>query len=137
MLLLTCKYNNRKANMTYDLKIETKDDMLLVKATGTRSFDTILSMSQDILKACVEKDIKRVLIDVIGLEGRLGASDAFEVTDKYFPKIRNRSVITHCALVDLKEFESSYRFFENLAVNRGFVFRIFSDMDKAIAWLKT
>jgi len=122
--------------MAYDLRIESKDDVLWVKATGTRSFQTILAMSQDIVAACVEKALKKALIDVLDLEGRLGASDAFEIPDKYFPKIRNRSVITHCALVDLKEFEQSYRFFENVAVNRGFMLRIFSDTDEAVAWLK-
>ncbi len=122
--------------MAYELSIETKDNVLWVKATGTRSYRTILSMSQDILKACLEKNVKKVMIDVLALEGRLSVSDAFEVTDKYFPKIRNRSVITHCALVDQKEFEPSYKFFENLAVNRGFLLRIFSDTDEAITWLK-
>jgi len=122
--------------MAYDLEIEAKDGILLVKATGTRSYQTILSISQDVLKACLEKKLKKVLIDVLDLEGRLGTLEAFEITDKYFPKIRNRSVITHCALVDLKEFEPKYKFFENLAVNRGFLLRIFSDRDQAMAWLK-
>ncbi len=45
-------------------------------------------------------------------------------------------MITHNAIVDLKEFEHSYIFFENVAVNRGFTLRIFSDTEKAVEWLK-
>ena len=46
------------------------------------------------------------------------------------------SDLPHCAIIDLKEFDYSYRFFENVARNRGYELRIFSDTDEAIAWLK-
>jgi len=62
--------------------------------------------------------------------------ETFAILDQHFPKMRNPSVITHNAIVDLKEFENSYSFFENVAVNRGFALRIFSDPDEAIEWLK-
>ena len=38
--------------------------------------------------------------------------------------------------IEKKEFKNSYSFFENVAVNRGFALRIFSDPDEAIEWLK-
>jgi hypothetical protein len=120
----------------YDLKIEAEGDVLWVTATGTRSLQTVLAMLQDIFAACVEKDLKKVLIDVLGLEGRLNIADAYKVPDKHFRKIRDRSVVTHCAIIDLKEFKESYKFFENVAANRGYLLRIFSDTDEAIAWLK-
>ena len=122
--------------MAYDFRVEVKGDVLWVTATGTRSTETILAMSQDILAACVEKDLKKVLIDVLALEGRLSVMNAYEIPTKHFPKMRDRSVITHCAIVDLKEFEDRYKFFENVAVNQGFMLRVFSDTDEAIAWLK-
>ena len=50
--------------------------------------------------------------------------------------MRDRSLITRTAIVDLKEFEDSYRFFEDVAVNRGFSVHIFSDPDEAFEWLK-
>jgi hypothetical protein len=129
-------FDERTKKMAYDFRIEVKGDVLWVTATGTRSPQTILAMSQDILAACVEKDLKKVLIDVLALEGRLSTTNAYEIPTKHFPKMRDPSVITHCAIVDLKEFEDSYRFFENVAVNRGFWLRILSDTDEAIAWLK-
>ena len=107
-----------------------------VTATGTRSLETVLAMSKDILKVCVEKRVKKVLMDVRAMEGRLSTLDAYEIPDKHFPKMRDRSVITHLAIIDLKEYEGSYRFFETVAVNRGFMVRIFSDVDKALEWLR-
>ena len=121
--------------MSYNLTFEKKDDVLWVTAAGTRSFEAVLAMSKDILAALAENKVKKVLIDVRALEGRLGTIDSYEIVDQHFRKIQDRSVITHCAIVDLKEFEHSYRFFENLATNRGFTLRIFPDTDQALAWL--
>ncbi len=122
--------------MSYALTIEKKDDVLWVTATGTRSLETVLAMSKDILAACVEKRVKKVLTDVRGLEGRLSTLDAYEIPDQHYPQMQDRSVITHNAVVDLEEFEDSYRFYENVALNRGFNVRLFSDPNKAMAWLK-
>jgi hypothetical protein len=123
--------------MPYDLTIEEKDDVLWVTATGTRSTETILAMSKDILAACAEKKVKKVLIDVRAMEGRLRIMEAYDIVNQSFVKMRDRRVITQAALVDLKEFEHDYRFFENVAVNRYFNLRIFSELDEAVKWLKS
>ena len=125
----------KERKMDYNLTIEKKDDILWVMATGTRSTETILAMSKDVMVACAKKGVKKVLIDVCELEGRLSTMNAHKIPDEHFPKIRDRSVITHCAIVDLKDFVDSYSFFENVAVNRGFVLRILPDTDEAIEWL--
>ena len=121
--------------MPYDLRIERKDNILWVTATGRRSLDTVLAMSKDIFAACVEHKVSKVLADVRALGGRLSTIEAYKIVDQHFPAMRDRSVITHCAIVDLKEFEDSYRFFEDLAVNRDFNVRLFSGPDEAVEWL--
>lgn len=122
--------------MAYELKIKKEDDILRVTATGARSLDTILAMSKDVLTACVEKKVKKALSDVRELEGRLGTLEAFEIADRHFPKMRDPNVITQIAIVDLKEFEHDYKFFEDVVVNRDFNLRIFSDPEEALKWLK-
>ncbi len=122
--------------MPYELKIEKKDDVLWGTVTGTRSLETVLAIAKDILAACAEKRVTKVLLDVRSLEGRLKTIEAHEIPDRHFPKMRDPNVITRAALIDLKEFEHSYGFFETVAVNRGFMLRIFSDPDEAVAWLK-
>ena len=123
-------------SMPYELTIEQKGDVLWVIATGTRTLETVLSISNDILEACDEKKVAKVLVDVRKLEGRLRTMESFEIPEKHFPKMRERSLIRRTAIVDLKEFEDSYRFFEDVAVNRGFALRIFSDPEEAFKWLK-
>jgi hypothetical protein len=122
--------------MPYNLTIEKKRNVLWVTATGTRSLATVLAMSRDILAACVEYKVTKVLTDVRTLGERLSTIEAYKIVDQHFPTIRDRSVITHCAILDLKEFEDSYSFFEDLAVNRDFNLRIFSDPDEAVEWLQ-
>jgi hypothetical protein len=122
--------------MSYDLKIEKKDDFLWVTATGReRTLEIVLAMARDILQACVENKVTLVLLDIRTLEGRLDMMDAYDLPDKHFSKMRDRSVITHLAIV-VDEFEESYRFFENVAVNRSYNLRIFSDSGEAVEWLK-
>jgi hypothetical protein len=121
--------------MDYKLAIETKNDVLWVKATGTRSRETVLDMSGDVLEACVKERVKKVLIDVRELQGRLLPKDSYDIAAKHFPKIRDPNVITQAALVDLEEFRDQYRFFENVAVNRGFNLRIFPNVEDALQWL--
>ena len=122
--------------MSYKLTIEKKGDILWVTATGARSMESVLAMSKDIMAACVENGVVKVLTDVRALEGRLSTMDSYEIPDKHFSKMRDPNVITQSAIVDLKEFEESYKFFENVAANRGYTLRIFSNPDEAAEWLK-
>ena len=123
--------------MSYDLKIEKKDDFLWVTATGReRTLEIILAMARDILQACVENKVTLVLRDMRPLEGLLEMMEAYDIPDKYFPKMKDPSVITRIVIVDRKESKRNNSFFENVAVNRGFNLRIFSDPDKAFKWLK-
>jgi hypothetical protein len=122
--------------MSYDLTIEKKDDVLWVTATGVRSLESVLNMGKEILAALVENKVTKVLVDVRALAGRLGTVESYEIVDEHFAEWRDRTVVTRCSIVDLKAFEQSYRYFENLAVNRGFALRIFSDADQAFRWLQ-
>jgi len=118
------------------LTIKKKGDILCFKATGSRSLETVVAMSNDILTACVEHNTKKILVDVRQLEGRLSSIDSYEIYNRHAPKIRDLNVITHNAIVDLEEFGSSYNFLETVAVNRGFNSRVFSDLDEAVKWLE-
>jgi hypothetical protein len=121
--------------MSYELKTEKKESILWAEAVGTRSVESILSITKDIYKACAENQVKKALIDVRAMAGHLSTMDAYEIPDQHLPKLRDRSVMTQCAIIDAKESEGCFKFFEDVAVNRGFNLRIFTDPDEAVAWL--
>ena len=112
-----------------------EQDVLHVEATGTRNLEAVLAAAKEIMEACTKHGTSEVLIDVRKLEGRLGTLDAYDLPTKYFPKLRDEGVLTKAAIVDLKEFENSYRFLETVAANRGYNLRIFGDIDEAMKWL--
>ncbi len=122
--------------LPYRLTIENKSDVLWACAEGVQSLETTLAMARDILAACVEHKVSKVLIDVRSLKGKLGTLDSYDIVHRYIPKMNEPEVITECAVVDLKEHEETYKFFEDVAVNQGFKVRIFPETGPALQWLK-
>ena len=122
--------------MAYELTTEKHDDYLHVTASGTRSFEVVLAIIRDILSACVKEKVSMLLVDLRGLKGHFETLDAYTIPDEYFPKYQYRNVVTRCAIIDRKEYESRVKFFENVAVNRGFFLRFFTDPESALEWLK-
>jgi hypothetical protein len=121
--------------MSYRLRFEANESFFIATATGTRSLQTVIDMSKDLLAVCADKKIKKVLVDIQSLEGHLSFMESFEFNTHYFPNIRNRNIINKCAVVDRKENEDENRLFETIAVNREYKLNIFLDFNEAVDWL--
>ncbi len=87
--------------MSYRLRFEANDGF--IKATATRSLQTVIDMSKDLFAVCADKKIKKVLVNIQALEGHLSVMESFEFNTKHFPNIRNRHIINKCAIFDRKE----------------------------------
>jgi len=122
--------------MLYKLEVDLKEDILWVNVSGTRSIETVLAIINEIFSACTEQNIYVILVDVRKLEGRLTTINTFNLATRYFPKLRELNVIQKAAVVDLKEFEHNYKFFENLTKKGGYKLQFFSDLEAARTWLK-
>ncbi|MEN6575616.1 MAG: hypothetical protein ABFD90_04675 [Phycisphaerales bacterium] len=72
----------------------------------------------------------RLLIDIRGVDGRLGVLDTFNLVSSY-PGIAG----VRAAIVDRPENRSWSDFYETVSVNRGYDNKVFTDIDKAIEWL--
>ena len=121
----------------YDITFTKNDDVLCVNARGQRTLEIVLSIAQKTIEACREHEVKKALVDVRDLEGRLSTINAYNLPAEYFAALRNPEVIRKVAIIDLEEFSDSYKFFENVAVNRGYNLRIFSDITIALEWLRS
>ncbi len=49
--------------------------------------------------------------------------------------MRTREVLLQAAIVDRKEAEERFRFFENVAVNPGVMLGVFTEFSQATDWL--
>lgn len=85
-----------------------------------------------------EKDCYRVLSDFQKMTLDLSASDIFSVPIKQILRSHELDVpyykFRRTMVVPENDFEK-YKFFENVAVNRSHVIKIFIDTEEAISWL--
>ncbi len=121
--------------MSYQLTYKKEKGFLHVKTTGIRSFDNIISIVKQIQKICLEQGTSRVLVDIKGLEGHLKTMEAYEIPASEFPKLRNKNSIEKAAVVDREESRKNFSFFENVAVNRSYNIRFFTNNKDAAEWL--
>jgi hypothetical protein len=122
--------------MNYNLRIENIGDYLFFTATGTRSIDSVLSMTKDVLAACAREKVKKALVDVRAMLGKLTTVEAYDLSDHHFPVMRDRNVLVRVVIVDRKENEARYRFLETVAVNRGFSVRYSNNPQEGAELLK-
>lgn len=122
--------------MSYQLTYKKEKDILHVKVSGIRNFKNVTSIIKDIQKICVRKNTPIVLVNVKGLEGHLNTIEAYEIPASLFPKLRADNIIEKGAIVDREESRKNFSFFENVAVNRSYNIRFFTNTKDAIEWLQ-
>jgi len=118
----------------FDLRVTEKKDYLLFELGGKRSRKSNAQVAEAIRDACARRGCMRVLVDARILENRLGILDAHAGPTTDFPRDSISKQIK-VAVVDRKEFQSSFRFFETVVRNAGYFLRIFTDRKAALSWL--
>jgi len=120
--------------MPFDYTITDKKAYLIFKLDGIRSRDANAQVAKAIRRTCTEKSCHRVLVDAAALENRLGVLDAHAGPTTDFPRdVASKRIKT--AVLDRREFEKHYRFFETVARNAGYYLRVFVDRKTALDWL--
>jgi len=126
----------REGNVPCHIKSRKKDDILFIEARGKRSLQAVLDITEHAFNACKEHGIKKAIVDIQKLEGKLSTLDAYEIPATHYDQYRDRSILEKAAIIDSKEHVQSYTFFENVAVNRGYQIRFFNYVKDALEWLK-
>jgi hypothetical protein len=116
--------------------MEVKDDHLFARASGVRTRDSVVALTNEIFDATVANGLSKTLIDVKELEGRLGALDNYLIVTEVFQKLRGKGV-NKAAIVDEQAPSLQGWFLETVARNRGFNIRIFTDHADALEWIKS
>lgn len=120
--------------MPFSFRVKDKKEYLIFELHGVRSRRTNAEVAQAIRDACDKHNCRRVLVDAMDLENRLGVLDAHAGPTTDFPRdVASKQI--KVAVLDRKEFESGFRFFETVARNAGYFLRVFSDRELAVTWL--
>ena len=74
-------------------------------------------------------------MDVRDFEKRLGTVDTYFLAHTELPPLE-KDRIKKVAVVENKDMEVNAKFYEDIVRNRGYDFRIFTEMNDAKDWLK-
>lgn len=122
--------------MTITIKADIQDDVVLLTVTGvTRTVTDLLQYGEYVDRICAEHARKRVLMDERDLvmdEDTLTAYD-FSESDNIVALATSGIRIACLSSVDNLEMNSSY---ETYMQNRSLNFRVFTDRDEAMEWLR-
>jgi hypothetical protein len=134
MGLYLMKNNIMNNQPTYNITASVNVDILEVVATGDITKpDTHKIMMQEIIDVEKSTNVKKQLLDIRKLNGRLGTVEIYDFVRDY-PPDRPRMKV---ALVDTSEYAQTASFYENTAVNAGLSCKWFTDINEARMWLKS
>ncbi len=118
----------------YSIDIEKRDGYIYAIVNGEENLENSIGYWQDIAKVCNEHDIKNVLVEDY-LEGDIPMIDVHHFS-KYFTKETGMPIGAKIASVSRPEKMPVQEYAEMVAMNwSGVNVRVFSDMDRAKAWL--
>ena len=125
--------------MKYNIQKIQNDQIILVHVSGKRDLEIDNLMVREVMQNVSETGIRKVLIDLRLLEFDLSTAEIFKrAMDMREQRLKHRTVSTKVALIyqpgDPK-LNEDMRFFEIATQNRGVPYRVFTDIEKAKAWL--
>jgi hypothetical protein len=102
---------------------------------GQRNLDTVTALAIEVAQAALAAGHTKILLDVTGLEGRLGLLDNYLVVGSVLEGLRGNGLLRG-AIVDREMHSLRGWVLETIARNRGFDLRLFTSHDAAIRWLE-
>ena len=108
-----------------------RDGMLRAVVSGKSSCADAAWIARNIVEQAGERIVKRVLIDVRRLAGRVGTLGTLSMANGDPGKVSGYRV----AVVDVDENDPYYVFHEIAAGKRGYALRYFGNADAAADWL--
>lgn len=119
--------------MAFELKVEPKHDYLHAVVTGDNSREDVFGYLRELLHACQQRHVTRLLIEERLTGPRLGPVDVFDIAAQGSNEVAGS--LTTIAYVDVYAIGDTMKFAENVAVNRGLPVRIFATVAEAEQWL--
>jgi len=116
----------------YDLTAQ--GDTLWARAWGfDESLEDVQSYGLAIIEACREHGVTRVMCDERELEYRLNTFEHYEAAEFIAQQV---PALAKAAIVCNPHYLPAADLYEDVAVNRGLMLRVFTDIERARAWLE-
>lgn len=125
--------------MDYKIQLMEEPKIVQITTSGTWEREVDNAMGLDIMKKMSEWKVNKALIDMRELQFELRVLDIFQRAETLRDQRREvRPPGTKVALVYnpvSKKVDEDFIFFENTSRNRGLPYRVFQQMEDAMAWL--
>lgn len=118
--------------MAWRIETDMQPGYLLIRILGQADGRVAGEIIAGVFREIASHDCANFLIDIRGVDGRLGVLETFNLVSSYPSQQGVRA-----AIVDRPEYSSWYEFYETVSVNRGYHNRVFTDLEKAIEWLSS
>jgi hypothetical protein len=125
--------------MGLDLGVEQKTDYLLITVTGAFDIESAKESARRSLDLCQARKQSKALVDCRNATGSLSTVDRYDFAT-YVAELHARYALEHgaalrVAYVGNEPFIDPGRFGETVAMNRGALIKVTTDMNEALAWL--
>jgi len=118
--------------MRYDLQYDPEAAVIRVATHGTIDLASLRQMLAELKAASRKHDCARYLLDHTDSDHRLGVTEIY-----HQPNVFSDLGFTwsdKAAIVFATE-DADFQFFEDVACNRGYRVRVFTDVTRAMEWL--
>lgn len=123
--------------MSLTIKSEENDGYLQITCRGVYEFNDILNVFEDAFRLAEESNNKYLLLDIREITGITPSTiDRFEIGRLVAEIQRSSITFIQIAVVGNEPMIDPQRFGEIVALNRGAVGKVFTDLDQAIVWIK-
>jgi hypothetical protein len=117
----------------YQIFTGVHEGILEITLTGEITAYDVQTLQSEVIDVVISNNLKNILIDVCGLKGRFGYSEAYHRVRNYPSNIHQ----VNTAVVDIPEHADYESFHEITATNVGLSLKCFTDIDDAKVWLKS
>ncbi|MHC4598049.1 MAG: hypothetical protein ACYS47_03495 [Planctomycetota bacterium] len=120
--------------MGKELQVTPREGYLHVEFTGAFSVSAAKGVVDVMVAACAKEKCAKVLCDYTAMSGEMPVMDRFAVGEYAGTAV---GPVIKIAMLGRPDQRLPDDFLENVAVNRGMRLKIFSDREKAVAWLRS
>jgi hypothetical protein len=116
------------------LSLEMQDDLLVATLSGEVSETEVALQLKQVLSCAAEKDAKKILVNGLGLTGRLSTMDRYSLAITAVTLGRSMRISPRVAFVGRPPTFDGFAL--RVAINRGARAALFADLQEALDWLK-
>lgn len=121
--------------MSFETKLEAKDDYLHFTSHGQFELDAFLELLKSVISTAKQRDVSRAFIDIRGIEGTISTFERFQLGACFADQQLEQHFELQLCMVGMEPIIDESRFGETVARNRGANSRVFTDVKEGMEWL--